>query len=146
MKADFLPASPRKEQYSKLIRHVGYGTPNLDMALWSVSNALTLIVQDSLQPFQREQGKDPAARDMHLHRLPWPKEALQELGEMQVEMWVTLSYFIEPDPGVVERGVKGRYRYESHGLRQSPRPACQDRGFHVRAAQTNPDSPLSGYW
>lgn len=133
MKVDFLPANPRKEHYAKLIRHVGYGTPNLDTALWSLSNSLTLIVQDSLQPFQREAGKDPTARDMHLHRLPWPKEALQDLGEMQVEMRVTLSYFIEPNPGVVERGVKGRYRYESHGLRfDVKRPTEDETTFRMR--------------
>jgi hypothetical protein len=133
MKADFLPANPRKEHYAKLIRHVGYGTPNLDAALWSLSNSLTLIVQGSLQPFQRQPGKEPTSRDMHLHRLPWPKDVLQELGEMQVEMRVTLSYFIEPNPGVVERGVKGRYRYESHGLRfDVKRPTEDETTFRMR--------------
>lgn len=47
--------------------------------------------------------------------LPWPQEQLAELGDAQVELRVTLSYFIEPNPG--ERGWKGRYRYASHGLR-----------------------------
>src|SRR5690606_7300773 len=35
--------------------------------------------------------------------------------ETPVEMRVTLSYFIEPNPSA--RGVTSRYRYESHGLR-----------------------------
>lgn len=38
-----------------------------------------------------------------------------ELGATQVELRVTLSYFIEPNPG--ERGWKYRHRYQSHGLR-----------------------------
>ena len=52
---------------------------------------------------------------MHLHNLPWPCEALESLGDTEVEMRVTLSYFIEPNP--TQRGVGSRYRYESHGLR-----------------------------
>lgn len=133
MEADFLDARKRKEDYAKLIRYVGFGVPNLENALWSLSNSLTLIVQDSLQPFQREGSKEPTARDMHLHHLPWPKDALQELGEVEVEMRVTLSYFIEPNPGVVERGVKGRYRYESHGLRfEVKRPEETEQDFRMR--------------
>jgi hypothetical protein len=133
MEADFLDSRKRKEDYAKLIRYVGFGVPNLDNALWSLSNSLTLIVQNSLQPFQREGSKEPTARDMHLHRLPWPKEALEELGEIGVEMRVTLSYFVEPNPGVVERGVKGRYRYESHGLRfEVKRPEETEQEFRMR--------------
>ena len=52
---------------------------------------------------------------MQLHSLPWPRAELENLGETQVEMRVTLSYFIEPNPS--RRGVRSRYRYESHGLR-----------------------------
>lgn len=136
MQAEFLDPRKRKEDYARLIRHVGYGVPNLDSALWSLSNSLTLIVQDSLQPFQREGSNEPTARDMHLHRLPWPKAALQDLGETPVEMRVTLSYFIEPNPGVVERGVKGRYRYESHGLRfEVKRPVETEQQFRMRINQ-----------
>lgn len=146
MKTDFLPTNPRKEHYSKLIRHVGYGVPNLDTALWSLSNSLTLIVQGSFQPFQRQSGKEPTTRDMHLHRLPWPKEALQELSSMQVEMQVTLSYFIEPNPGVVERGVKGRYRYESHGLRfEVKRPTEDETTFRMRINKRARDEEEGAY-
>jgi hypothetical protein len=38
-----------------------------------------------------------------------------ELGNTLVELRVTLSYFIEPNPG--ERGRGRRHRYASHGLR-----------------------------
>ena len=47
--------------------------------------------------------------------MPWPLDELEQLGETQVEMRVTLSYFIEPNPS--SRGFRSRYRYESHGLR-----------------------------
>jgi len=52
---------------------------------------------------------------MHLHALPWPEEILNDLGATPVEMKVTLSYFIEPNPG--SRGGTSRYRYASHQLR-----------------------------
>jgi len=50
-----------------------------------------------------------------LHQLPWPNAALLELAEEPVKMRVTLSYFVEPNPG--ERGWRNRFRYASHGLR-----------------------------
>lgn len=146
MKSDFLDIRARKEDYARLMRYVGYGIPNLDRALWSLSNSLTMIIQDALQPFQSEHGKEPTARDMHLHRLPWPKEALQELGSMQVEMRVTLSYFIEPNPGIIERGVKGRYRYESHGLRfEAKRPTEDERAFRMRINKRARDEEEGSY-
>ena len=146
MQDEFLDARKRKEDYARLIRHVGFGVPNLDAALWSVSNSLTLIVQESLQPFQRDGSKEPTARDMHLHRLPWPKEALLDLGEVPVEMRVTLSYFIEPNPGVVERGVKGRYRYESYGLRfEVKRPEETDLQFRMRINQRAREEEEGGH-
>lgn len=146
MEKDFLATKLRKEDYARLIRYVGYGVPNLDTALWSLSNSLILIVQDSLQPFQKNPGKVPAPRDMHLHRLPWPQEVLSEMGEMQIEMRVTLSYFIEPNPGVVERGIKGRYRYESHGLRfEVKRPTEDETSFRMRVNKRARDEEEGNY-
>jgi hypothetical protein len=52
---------------------------------------------------------------MNMHRLPWPRDDLRALGGLDVEIRVTLSYFIEPNPG--ERGWARRHRYASHGLR-----------------------------
>ena len=52
---------------------------------------------------------------MNLHELPWPKEVLEELGQAPARLRITLSYFIEPNPG--RRGWKKRHRYASHGLR-----------------------------
>jgi hypothetical protein len=52
---------------------------------------------------------------MHLHTLPWPHAELEALGEIQVGMRITLSYFVEPNPG--DRGWTRRHRYASHGLR-----------------------------
>lgn len=103
-----------KTQIQSLVRRYGYGVPDLGRALMSTRNDLTLISEDELQPFQREGSAAAKTRDMKLHRLPWPKGELAALGDAQVELRVTLSYFIEPNPG--ERGWTRRHRYASHGL------------------------------
>ncbi len=104
-----------KTDYRRLVQRCGFGVPDLDRALWSVDNSLTMVIEERLHPFQREGSKSPTLRDMHLYNLPWPRDELEGLGDTQVEMRVTLSYFIEPNPS--RRGVRSRYRYESHGLR-----------------------------
>ncbi|WP_256730449.1 S8 family peptidase [Pseudomonas sp. ANT_H12B] len=125
MKQMFLPQNrnPTKQDYERLVRHCGFGVPSLERAQWSASNSLTLIVEDTLQPFKKLRGKDPSPREMHLHKLPWPKDELEALGATDVEMTVTLSYFIEPNPSA--RG-RSRYRYESHGLRFDVKRPTED--------------------
>ncbi|MDQ6986836.1 MAG: S8 family peptidase [Mariprofundaceae bacterium] len=103
-----------KTELKKMLQICGYGVPSLDRALHCASNSLTLIAEAELQPFEK-QGSSYRTKDMHLYELPWPTEVLQELGATEVEMRVTLSYFIEPGPGEV--GWKDRYRYASHALR-----------------------------
>ena len=117
MRRASLPATgaATKADYRRLVQRCGFGVPDLDRALWSVDNSLTMVIEERLHPFQREGSKSPTLRDMHLYNLPWPREELEGLGDTQVEMRVTLSYFIEPNPS--RRGVRSRYRYESHGLR-----------------------------
>jgi hypothetical protein len=121
LKKQFLSEPPNKTQYTRLLRICGYGVPNLQRALYSGSNSLTLIAQEQLQPFDKNINKENKevgyrTKEMHLHQLPWPKEVLQALPpDIKVRMRVTLSYFIEPGPG--EIGWKDRYRYQSHALR-----------------------------
>jgi len=103
-----------KSDYRKLLRICGYGVPNLDKAVWSVSNSVNLIIQDELQPFTRNANGSITANEMHIHTLPWPSDLLLEYGETPVQMRVTLSYYIEPGPG--EIGWKDKYRYPSCGL------------------------------
>ena len=117
MKRQSFPAGrrPRKDDLLRLIRRCGFGVPDIDRALWTVDNSLTMVVEERLHPFKRAGSDPPTLRDMHLHDLPWPRNVLEDLGETPVEMRVTLSYFIEPNPS--RRGHRSRYRYESHGLR-----------------------------
>jgi hypothetical protein len=97
------------------MRRYGYGVPDLNHALRSARNDLTLMVEDELRPFQREGGGAPKTRAMKLHALPWPRGELAAMGNGPVELRATLSYFVEPNPG--ERGWTRRHRYASHGLR-----------------------------
>ena len=117
MRAMYLPqAAPNKADYVRLIRHCGWGVPNLERALWSAGNSLTLIVEDELHPYHKVKDKGVISRDMNLHTLPWPKEQLLELPpETNVELRVTLSYFVEPNPS--ERGLTSKFHYPSHRLR-----------------------------
>jgi hypothetical protein len=153
MRKQFLPVSgPNKKHYGDLIRRCGFGVPDLDRALWTVANSLTLVVEEAMTPFKREKGKDPTARELHLYQLPWPTEVLEDLGETEVEMRVTLSYFIEPNPSA--RGVKSRYKYESHGFRFDViRPTENIANFRKRINLASreededaPDSPEDQGW
>ncbi len=103
-----------KSDILKRLRCYGYGVPNLQRALHSAQNAVTLLYQGEFQPFRLEKS-EVRTNHMNVHDLPWPVEVLQDLGEEQVTMRVTLSYFIEPSPGNVGWGVN--HRYASHGLR-----------------------------
>lgn len=126
MRGMFLPAVPNKDHYVNLIRHCGWGAPDLDRALWSAGDSLTLVVEDLVHPYAKVPGK-VVTRDMNLHSLPWPKDELEALQDTPVEMRVTLSYFIEPNPSA--RGVTSKYHYPSHRLRfdvQRPLDASTD--------------------
>jgi hypothetical protein len=105
----------KKSDMSMLTRMVGFGVPNLEKATRTASNSLSMVIQDKLQPFFKPKGKPPVTNDMHLHDLPWPKDALQALGNVNVELTITLSYFIEPNPS--SRNILNKYSYASHQLR-----------------------------
>lgn len=127
-------ANTLKQKVKRLVRLVGYGVPNLERAMWSANNSLSLIVQDKIRPYHKPQGKQPTTRDMHVHELPWPKESLLELGDVDVEMTVTLSYFIEPNPS--SRNVSGKYSYPSHQLRfDVKRPSESVTDFKARLSR-----------
>lgn len=103
-----------------MLRSVGYGVTNLERARYSAGHELTLVAQDHLQPFTKSAdasgSADPKLNEMQLYELPWPTDILRQLPpELEVKLRVTLSYFIEPNPG--RRGYRQRYSYQSHGLR-----------------------------
>lgn len=93
-----------------LLRSCGYGIPDLDKAIECKNNSVNLVIESEIKPFTK--GK---MNEMHIHEIPWPKEVLQAMGEIEAKIKVTLSYFVEPGPG--EIGWKNKYRYPSAGLR-----------------------------
>jgi hypothetical protein len=97
-----------------MLRRYGWGVPDLGRSVLSATDDATLMVEDALLPFRREKSVIKT-RSMNLHQLPWPSDELLALGDQDVELRVTLSYFIEPNPG--ERGWTRRHRYASHSLR-----------------------------
>src|SRR5260370_7696716 len=103
-------AGPGQVGRESLLRRYGFGVPSAERALRSAADAVTLVVQDVIHPFANGR-----LREMHLHSLPWPTDALHDLGDANVRLRVTLSYFIEPV--ATRRGWRKRFRYPSHGLR-----------------------------
>jgi hypothetical protein len=138
-----LPVNPNKGHYAPLFQRYGYGVPDLTRARRSASNALTLIVEDTITPYGLSQktGGD-VHNEMKLFPLPWPVEALRALGNADVTLRVTLSSFIAPNPSEASRGV--RYRYASHNLRfQLNRAGENEDQFLARISKAaeKPDGP-----
>jgi hypothetical protein len=114
----------KKDNCERILRRCGFGVPSLERALWSTENELTLLIQESLRPYARGKSSTATFNELQIHRLPWPKQQLEALGEALVELRVTLSYFIEPNPS--ERGYKHRHSYASHGFRFEARGATEN--------------------
>lgn len=108
---------PPKGSFTRLFQRYGYGVPDMARARRSASNALTLVIQDTITPYKNgaRDGADPVYNEMKLFELPWPVEELRKLGSVTVTLRVALSTFIEPNPSEAARGSK--YRYASHNLR-----------------------------
>ncbi len=140
-----LPAQPNKGDYTTLFQRYGYGVPDMARARRSASNALTLIVEDTITPYgiSEKTGGD-VHNEMKLFTLPWPVEALRALGNADVTLRVALSSFISPNPSEASRGV--RYRYASHNLRfQINRAGENEARFLARISKAaeQPDGPVN---
>jgi len=102
-----------KNEYINLVRICGFGVPNLTRAMSSMKNDFTMIIEDSLKPYKFA-NNNCRNNEIKFYSLPFPQKELLKLGETDVEMRVTLSYFIEPNPS--SRG-RTHHSYKSHGLR-----------------------------
>lgn len=141
MQANLGPSSGKKDR-AKLARRYGHGIPSIVRATKSANDALTLVIQSPIRPFA-----DGRMMEMHVHELPWPKEVLGAMGPTSVQLHVTLSYFIEPNPG--RRGWKNRHRYASHGLRfdvRSPTETTDEfrKRLNRHALEEDEDRPSTG--
>ena len=114
MKKQFCMEDKKTLGRRELLRICGYGVASFDRAADSMNNSVNMIIQAELQPYCKE-GNDYKTKEMHLHKLPWPKNLLRSLENTEVSMKVTLSYYIEPAPD--HKGWNNKYRYSSSGLR-----------------------------
>ena len=99
-----------KTEAVKLLRHFGYGVPTFERAISSANNHLALVAQSEIQPYGAS-----GFEDCHYYDLPWPQQAFEALGDAEVKLKITLSYFIDPNPGAL--ASLDPYRYHSFGLR-----------------------------
>lgn len=104
-----LPGNPNRSDYATLLQRFGFGKPDRERALASFDNALTMIIQDDIQAYRRGAANSIALGEMNWHALPWPREALDDLGPAEVRLRVTLSYFVEPNPSRSARQQSNRY-------------------------------------
>jgi hypothetical protein len=110
---DLFGQRPSKRDRYDLVRRFGYGVPDYDRATASARNHLALFAQSEIQPFKTEGGRKFG--DCHYYALPIPRRTLEMLGNEVVELKITLSYFVDPNPGL-SANVDPQ-RYQSHGLR-----------------------------
>lgn len=138
-----LPANPNKGSYASLFTRYGYGVPDLVRARRSASNALTLIVEDTITPYELSKNSGgPVIKEMKLFTLPWPVEALRALNDATVTLRVTLSTFIAPNPSEAARGTK--YGYASHNLRfklNKPDESVAQFMYRISKLAAKPDGP-----
>ncbi|MGT2469288.1 S8 family peptidase [Paraburkholderia terrae] len=118
------PDALKRDDKERLLRMFGFGLVNHDATQFSTSHRPTLVIQRAFSPYRREAGGDIAFGPMQLHDLPWPADELRRLSEKQVEMHITLSYFVEPNP--TSRGWLSKYRYQSFALRFAVKGATEE--------------------
>ncbi|MCB1550210.1 MAG: S8 family peptidase [Hyphomicrobiaceae bacterium] len=140
-----LPVTPAKGDYAPLFKRYGYGVPDLERARRSASNALTLVVQDTITPYRKADKPSPQHihNQMKVFQLPWPAAELRKLVDAPVSLRVALSTFIEPNPSEPARGSK--FRYASHNLRfKLNRPNENEATFLARISKAaeQPDQPI----
>jgi Subtilase family len=134
-----IDATLNKRERYQLIRRFGYGVPDFDRANASAINHLAMIAQSKIRPFQMQGNRK--FNECHYYTLPIPGDLLEQLENEPVELKVTLSYFIDPNPGL-SANVDSQ-RYQSHGLRfdlQRPRETLPQ--FRRRVNASERENPL----
>ncbi|WP_201724161.1 S8 family peptidase, partial [Bradyrhizobium centrolobii] len=129
-----IDAKPGKRERYELIRRFGYGVPDFDRANASAINHLAMIAQSEIQPFRVQNNRK--FNECHYYNLPIPGDMLEQLENEPVELKVTLSYFIDPNPGL-SANVDSQ-RYQSYGLRfdhQRPRETLTQFKNRVNASE-----------
>lgn len=128
----------KKGDIQKLLKIVGYGIPNIEKAIECKSNYLTFISEQIIQPYKLE-GGDIKTNEIHYYEFPWPKDILESIGAADVTLRVTLSYYIEPNPG--DKGYSTKYSYQSSALKfHLIKPNETFDNFQIRTNKINQDN------
>ncbi|MCE4226760.1 S8 family peptidase [Methylobacterium sp. C25] len=105
-----------KTEKQRILREVGYGVPDIERAISSTRNDVTLVAQAEIQPFALGEDRRTAVfNELHFYGLPWPRAALERIENGIVVMKVALSYFIEPN--LTGKAATRPDTYRSFGLR-----------------------------
>lgn len=133
------------DSWLSIISRFGWGVPDEKLLFGSAANALTLIIEDDLQPYELVDGAI-RLKEMKYFKLPWPKSALEALEQTQVKLRCTLSYFVEPDPHAasrdrLERYASHRLKFDVKRFGESDKSAQQR--FNALIADDTPFSSLA---
>ncbi|GAB3112546.1 S8 family peptidase [Aestuariicella hydrocarbonica] len=105
---------PPKQAKEIMLRRFGHGGLNAERAISSADSYVTMVHQGALAPYER--GKSGLKlNEIDFISLPWPEDELVRLAAAKIRLRITLSYYIEPNPG--RRAYSSRFSYQSHGLR-----------------------------
>jgi hypothetical protein len=97
-----------------LLRSFGYGVPRPALAMASDSNRPVMVYEGSLQPSRHVGTK--VDRQADFIAIPFPEDELHAIGESDVDLTVTLSYFAEPTDNLTRRAYAGgRLRWDLQG-------------------------------
>lgn len=111
--AKWTPEMMRIGSIKDIMSLCGYGVPNEEIALFSNEKYATFIFENELIPYLGKNGSN-TYNQLHFYDLPWPTEVLEQMGEENVKIKITLSYYVKPSPGYAGRSNK--YRYPSATL------------------------------
>ncbi|KZE82736.1 hypothetical protein AV926_06415 [Myroides marinus] len=129
----------------ELLRIVGYGIPDFTKAVSCKNSYLTMISENTIQPYKLEDNR-VKTNEIHYYELPWPKDILENLADTKVKLKVTLSYFIEPNPG--DKGYSTPYAYQSAAFEFkmiNPTETFDDFKMRINEEERNEDVNVSSY-
>lgn len=138
MKARFSAAQGLRER-QRLARCFGYGVPSYRRATASARNHLALVAQQTIQPFVK--ASSVRFNECHYYPLPWPKSLLEQYAEQEFVLRVTLSYFIEPNPG--RAAAIDPQKYQSFGLRFDLKRADENEPRFRHRINASEDAPAA---
>jgi hypothetical protein len=117
-----LRATDSLREKQRLARCFGYGVPSYKRATASAKEHLALVAQQAIQPYKKKvtikdgrKSYSVGFNECHYYPLPWPKALLEQYADNDFILKVTLSYFIEPNPG--RAAAIDPQKYQSFGLR-----------------------------